>query len=234
MSKKIRISILFNEPVVSDVDIRNLIAEDGQLMRNPDALLIKKAAAEKARKNPKTAPSVDLSEVGVLDEMEDIKTALDSLGYRTSIVNVNSDTYRLIDYLRVEKPDVIFNLVECIENESLQEMNVAGLYDLLKIPYTGAGPLALGTALNKPRVKEILTYHGIRTPDYQVFRAEDRIVLKEGMTFPLIVKPSHEDGSVGISDLSIVYNASELRKRVRAVHAEFQQPALVEQYVDGR
>ena len=234
MSKKIRISILFNEPVVSDVDIRNLIAEDGQLMRDPDALLIKKAAAEKARKNPKTAPSVDLSEVGVLDEMEDIKTALDSLGYRTSIVNVNSDTYRLIDYLRVEKPDVIFNLVECIENESLQEMNVAGLYDLLKIPYTGAGPLALGTALNKPRVKEILTYHGIRTPDYQVFRAEDRIVLKEGMTFPLIVKPSHEDGSVGISDLSIVYNASELRKRVRAVHAEFQQPALVEQYVDGR
>ena len=35
-------------------------------------------------------------------------------------------------------------------------MNVAGVYELLKIPYTGAGPLALGTALNKPRVKEIL------------------------------------------------------------------------------
>jgi D-alanine-D-alanine ligase len=234
MSKKLRISILFNEPVVSDVDIRNIIAENGELMRDPDTLLIKKAAAEKARKSPKSAPSIDLSEVGVLDEMEDIKTALDSLGYRTSIVNVNSDTYRLIDYLRVEKPDIIFNLVECIENESLQEMNVAGLYDLLKIPYTGAGPLALGTALNKPRVKEILRYHGIRTPDYQVFRLEDRIVLKEGMTFPLIVKPSHEDGSVGISDLSIVYNAAELRKRVRAVHLEFQQPALVEQYVDGR
>ena len=153
-----------------------------------------------------------------MEEMEDIKTALDSLGYRTSIVNVNSDVYRLIDYLRDDRPDLMFNLVECVENESLQEMNVAGLYDLLKIPYTGAGPLALGTALNKPRVKEILTYHGIRTPDYQVFRPEDRIVLKEGMTFPLIVKPSHEDASVGISDLSIVYTLTTLRKRVRYIH----------------
>ena len=233
MGKKLRISILFNEPVVSDVDIKNLIAEDGSLRRDPDALL-KKAAAEKNRKSSKNAPALDLSEVGVLDEMEDIKKALDSLGYRTSIVNVNSEMFRLIDYLRADRPDVIFNLVECVENESLMEMNVAALYELLKIPYTGAGPLALGTALNKPRVKEILTYHGIRTPDYQVFREEDRIVLKEGMTFPLIVKPSHEDGSVGISDRSIVNSAAELRRQVRAVHAEFQQAALVEQYIEGR
>lgn len=234
MSKKLRISILFNEPVISDADIRNIIAEDGQLRNDPDALLIKKAVADKARKAKKAPPSVDLSEVGVLDEMEDIRTALDSLGFRTAIVNVSSDVYRLIDYLRTDAPDVIFNLVECIENDALQEMNVAALYDLLKIPYTGAGPLALGTALNKPRVKEILTYHGIRTPDYQVIRESDRIVLKEGMGFPLIVKPSHEDGSVGISDRSIVYNAADLRKQVRYIHAEFQQPALVEQYVDGR
>ncbi len=233
MGKKLRISILFNEPAVSDENLQKLVTENGQIRSDPDALL-KKLAAERTPRSRKPPPSVDLSELGVIEEMEDIKIALDSLGYKTSITNVNSDVYRLIDYLREERPDIIFNLVECVENESLQEMNVAGLYDLLKIPYTGAGPLALGTALNKPRVKEILTYHGIRTPDYQVFRAQDRIVLKEGLTFPLIVKPSHEDGSVGISDLSIVNNLSELRKRVRFIHAEFEQPALVEQYILGR
>jgi D-alanine-D-alanine ligase len=54
------------------------------------------------------------------------------------------------------------------------------------------------------------------------------------MTFPLIVKPEHEDGSVGISDSSVVFTASELRKRVRFVFEEFEQAALVEQYIDGR
>lgn len=234
MSKKIRVSILFNEPVVNGEIAPTPSNFQGPGKNNPDPLLLKKTTAEKQRRVRKTPAPVDLSEVGVVDEMRDIKTALDSLGYKTTIVNVNSDVYRLIDYLRNERPDIIFNIVESVENESLQEMNIAGLYDLLKIPYTGAGPLALGTALNKPRVKEILTYHGIRTPDYQVFRPQDRILLKEGLTFPLIVKPSHEDGSVGISDLSIVYNLNDLRKRVRYIHAEFQQSALVEQYIVGR
>ena len=233
MNKKLRIAILFNEPVVNGGIAPTPVNFQGPTQKEADPLL-KRGASEKPRQPLKAETQVDLSEVGVVEEMQDIKAALDSLGYKTTIVNVNSEVYRLIDYLRNDRPDIIFNLVECVENESLQEMNVAGLYDLLKIPYTGAGPLALGTALNKPRVKEILTYHGIRTPDYQVFRPQDRIVLKEGLAFPLIVKPSHEDGSVGISDLSIVYNPNDLRKRVRYIHTEFQQPALVEQYVIGR
>jgi len=163
-----------------------------------------------------------------------LKRALSTLGYRVSVMNVDSDVYRLIEHLREEGPDLIFNLVECIENESAQEMNVAGLYDLLKIPYTGAGAFALGLALNKPRVKELLSYHGIKTPPFHVFDAPTRISLPSHLQFPLIVKPSKEDASVGISDLSIVTTEAELRKRVRFVLEEFQQPALVESYIDGR
>jgi D-alanine-D-alanine ligase len=113
-------------------------------------------------------------------------------------------------------------------------MNVAGVYDLLKIPYTGAGPLALGTALNKPRVKDILTAHGIRTPRSQVFLPTGKLTVDPGMKFPLFVKPAGEDASVGISDESVVYSPSELRKQIRYIFEEFQQPALVEQYIDGR
>ncbi|MBP1658779.1 MAG: D-alanine-D-alanine ligase-like protein [Bacteroidetes bacterium] len=152
MSKKLRISILFNEPVVNGGIAPTPVNFQGPAKNEADPLL-KRGASEKPREPQKVEPQVDLSEVGVVEEMRDIKVALDALGYKTTIVNVNSEVYRLIDYLRNERPDIIFNLVECVENESLQEMNVAGLYDLLKIPYTGAGPLALGTALNKPRVK---------------------------------------------------------------------------------
>jgi D-alanine-D-alanine ligase len=229
MKRKTRIAILYNEPIVGTEAGRKYISENGQLQEGPPVL-----AGDPKRKVSKLPVGVDMSEIGVVEAMDDIRVALDTLGYKSVVFNVDSNVERMIEFLKDEKPDLIFNLVECIENEAILEMNVACLYELFNIPYTGAGPLALGTALNKPRVKEILTYHNIRTPLFQVFAITDRIVLREGMEFPLIVKPAREDASVGISDKSVVYSLNELRKQVRYIWAEFEQPALVEQYIDGR
>lgn len=229
MKRKTRIAILYNEPVVGTEAGRKYISENGQLQEGPAV-----HSFDPMRKPSSIPAGVDMSEIGVVEEMDDIKAALESLGYKCSVFNVNSKVARLIDFLKEEQPDLIFNLVECIENEAILEMHVAGLYELFKIPYTGAGPLALGTALNKPRVKEILMANGIRTPQHHVLKVSDKIVLKEGMDFPLMVKPSHEDASVGISDKSVVYTLNELRKQVRCIWAEFEQPALVEQFIDGR
>lgn len=229
MRKKLRIAILYNEPVVGTEASRKYISENGKLQEGPPV-----PARERKRRTNAVPAAVDLSEIGVVEEMEDIKEALDSLGYKSVVFNVDSDVNRLIRFLQEEKPDMIFNLVECIENESILEMNVAALYELFKIPYTGAGPLALGTALNKPRVKEILAANGINTPHHQVFKVLDKICLKDGMEFPLIVKPAREDASVGISEKSVVYTPNELRRQVRYIWGEFEQPALVEQFIDGR
>src|SRR5439155_26289188 len=114
------------------------------------------------------------------------------------------------------------------------EMHIAGIYELMGVPYTGSDSLTLGTALNKVRVKEILLYNGLPTPRFQLFKSPVRITLDESMNFPLIVKPSREDASVGIEPASVVGNLQELRKRVRHVIEEFDQPALVEEYIDGR
>jgi D-alanine-D-alanine ligase len=233
MAKKLRIAILFNQPVTGSAEGRQYVSESGQLKMEP--AVPKRSTKETAL--PKLSPTqqmIDLSEVGVLDEMEDIKSALNSLGYRTTINNVDSDIDRLYSFLKEERPDLVFNLVESVENEAILEMNVAGVYELLKIPYTGAGPLALGTALNKPRVKDILTAHGIRTPRAQVFLPSERLTVDPALKFPLFVKPACEDASVGIADESVVYTPTDLRKRVRYIFEEFEQPALVEQFVDGR
>lgn len=232
MAKKLKISILYNEPSVGTDAGRKYISENGQLQET--APFRKGARGVIRPKQDTLAAAIDLSEIGVVEEMDDIKMALNALGYKTSVFNVDGQFFRLIDYLREERPDLIFNLVECVENESIQEMNVAGVYELLKIPYTGAGPLALGTALNKPRVKELLSYHGIKTPKFQVIRPTDKNVVYDEVAYPAIVKPSHEDASVGIAEASVVYNVPELRKRVRYIFEEFEQPALIEQYIDGR
>ena len=235
MGKRLRIAILFNEPVTDLEASRTYVSETGKIQDGPPVQISPRKSSEvSTRTKTKQTPAVDLSEVGVLEEMEDIRTALQSLGYKASIFNVDSNVFRLIDFLREERPDLVFNIVECVENESIQEMNVAGIYELLKIPYTGGNPMTLGIALNKPRVKEILGYYGIVTPRFQVFRTTEKILLRDDMKFPLIVKPSREDASVGIEDQSVVYNPVELKKRVQYVFREFEQGALVEQYIDGR
>jgi D-alanine-D-alanine ligase len=229
MPKKVRIAILYNEPTVGTETGRKYISEKGELKEGPP--LVKRL--DKARAHPRSG-LVDYSEIGVVEEMDDIKEALVALGYKTTVYNVDSDIFRLIDFLKAERPDLIFNLVECLENDSLQEMNVASLYELLKIPYTGAGPLTLGIALNKPRVKELLSYHGIKTPRFQVFGPFEKTSLMPGIRFPMIVKPSQEDASVGIDNNSVVFNHSDLKKRIRYIHQEFEQAALVEEYIEGR
>jgi D-alanine-D-alanine ligase len=211
---------MYNEPVTSPIDRRKVVSEKG---------ILQQGGSSKA-----TAAEVDLSEIGVLEEKEDIARALQALGYRTMIFNVDGNIPRLVNFLETERPDLIFNLCESIKNEAIHEMHIAGIYELYDIPYTGSGPLTLGTALNKTRVKEILHFHGLPSPRFQVIKSPIRINLDENLTFPLIVKPSREDASIGIDNTSVVYNINELRKKVKYVVEQFDQPALVEEYIDGR
>jgi D-alanine-D-alanine ligase len=182
----------------------------------------------------KISPLTDLSEVGVLEEKEDIARALQAIGFKPSIFNVDEDLSRLVTFLKEQQPDVIFNLCESVGNVSTHEMHVASVYELMGIPYTGSDALTLGIALDKVRVKEILLYNGLPTPRFQLFKSPVRLTLDENMQFPLIVKPAREDASVGIEPASVVTGLPELRKRVRYIVEEFDQPALVEEFIDGR
>jgi D-alanine-D-alanine ligase len=221
MRKKIHVAVIYNEPVTQTESDRKFVTASGELL-------------EGAREQNSITTLTDLSEVGVLEERTDIANALQSEGYKSSIFNVDSNIMRLIDFLRSTQPDVIFNLCESVGNEAIHEMHVAGMYELMGIPYTGAGPLALGIALNKVRVKEILLSNGLPTPRYQLVESPIKITLDENMNFPLIVKPAREDASVGISSDSVVYSLSDMKKRVRFIFEQFNQPALVEEYIDGR
>jgi D-alanine-D-alanine ligase len=226
MAKKIHVAIVFNEPTVMTEAGRQYISETGRIEQLANKQEVLAAAG---------ANMVDMSEVGVLEEREHVQGALQQVGYKATLFNMNGDIQRLLDFIKQKQPDVIFNLCESIGNESIHEMHVAGLYELLGVPYTGAPAFALGTCLNKARTKEILTYHGIKTPRFAIYKnigelTEDGL----GLKFPIIVKPSREDASVGIENTSLVEDFSSLRKRVRFIFNQFDQPALVEEYINGR
>ncbi len=181
---------------------------------------------------------IDMSEYGVLDEMKAVQKALSTTPHTTKIVPVALDVYKLIDELKNDRPDLIFNLCESLDGDSSQEMNIASLFEILKIPYTGSRALTLGLALNKSRVKEILHYYDIPTAAHYLCNAPDKFK-EEGFSrlkdkFPLIVKPSREDASIGITNDSIVYDEVHLKKRIEYIIEEYKQPALIEEFIDGR
>jgi len=226
MKKKIHVAVIFNEPTIETEEGRKYISENGKL----EAMASRSRVVETSPKN-----AVDLSEIGVLEEREGVERVLQQSGYRTTLFNVNGDIKRLIEFLDEKQPDLIFNLCESVGNESIHEMHVAGIYELMGVPYTGAGAFALGTCLNKVRTKEILSYHKIATPRFALFKTIAEVNIDDlELNFPLIVKPSREDASVGIENASIVENIAALKKRIRYILQNYDQPALVEEYIEGR
>jgi D-alanine-D-alanine ligase len=117
--------------------------------------------------------------------------------------------------------------------QSKMEMNVAAMYELFGIAYTGTPTLALGLALDKAMTKSIFVATGVPTPRHQLFHRDDERV-DSRLRFPLIVKPVHEDASIGIDANSIVRDSDSLRRRVHFILNEFEQPALAEEFINGR
>ncbi|KHO46611.1 MAG: D-alanine-D-alanine ligase, D-alanine-D-alanine ligase [archaeon GW2011_AR3] len=167
----------------------------------------------------------DLVEVG-----RSVVTALKEYGHEVSFFDVNEKTF---EKLRKANVDMAFNVCERFNGNSFFEPHVAAMLELLGIPYTGSAPLTLALCMNKVKVKEILNYYGIPTPKFQVFYSRNKKVSPD-LTFPLIVKPVAMDNSIGITNDAIVNDEKELMRRVSYIIRTYNQPALVEEYIDGR
>ena len=138
----------------------------------------------------------------------------------------------LLDTIRKYQPDICFNIAEGHYGDG-REAQIPALLEMLRIPYTGSKVLTLALSLDKSMTKRILHWHELPTPDFQTFeRVNEK--LHDGLHFPLFVKPSREGTGMGVSAKSIVHNQSEMRDQIDYILKEYNQPALVEQYIQGR
>jgi D-alanine-D-alanine ligase len=129
--------------------------------------------------------------------------------------------------------DLIFNLTESFAGDDTKEMHVAAYLDLLGLRYTGAGPHASFLAQDKAIAKKMFAFHGIRTP-YFATSYRGTIEHAHDIAFPLIVKPLAEDGSIGINANAVVDSVKELMERIQYIQDEFDSPAIIEEYIEGR
>jgi D-alanine-D-alanine ligase len=162
-----------------------------------------------------------------------IEEALRMLGHTSKRLMVDSTVEPLVAELRADPPDLVFNMAEAFAGKSALESNVAALMNLLGLRYTGSSPAGLIVAGDKTLTKKVLTFHSLKTPKFAtVYRGA--VDWAGDITFPLIVKPPQEDASLGITRKSVVNNVQELLSRIAEMQTEFQQPALVEEFVNGR
>ena len=165
-------------------------------------------------------------------DREEIFDALGKLGLEPSYLVLDGRQQTLAAVAR-SGADLIFNLTESYAGDDTKDMNIAAYLDLLDCEYTGAGPHALYLAQDKALAKKIFAFHGIRTP-YFATSYRGKLDHAHDISFPLIVKPTSEDGSIGIDASSVVHSVKELMERIHYIHEEFDAPALIEEYIEGR
>ena len=126
---------------------------------------------------------------------------------------------------------IIFNLCETLPGISHSEKRVVQTIEDFGFTYTGNIPEVIDLSYDKQKVKEILVSLGVTVPMGAVLSPEEA----SGWTiFPAIVKPSHAHCSLTISEKSVVYDTASLQEQILMVNNELNQPALVEDFIDGR
>lgn len=160
--------------------------------------------------------------------------ALRMLGHTVSVIGVFDNLEEIVHRLTENRPDLVFNLTEQYCGQRLWDKNIAGLLDLLQIPYTGAGPMGLMLCRDKRLCKELLGLHKIRVPAFLSLPWGKIIQVNKAIHFPLVVKPALADGSEGISNASLVNTPDALADRAVFIHDRWQQDAIAEEYIEGR
>jgi D-alanine-D-alanine ligase len=140
-------------------------------------------------------------------------------------------TRALVEDLDRIQPDVIFNLVDGLGGDARLQAAVAWIFEMSGIPCTGSDPGALSLALDKPVAKALLLARGIPVARGRLAERGDELF--PDLLAPLIVKPSREAASRGISLESVVDDEASALRQVLRVTREFRQPALVEEFASG-
>jgi len=163
------------------------------------------------------------------DTVNAIGNALNKAGCKVIKIEADEKAYYK---LKRTKPDIVFNIAEGLRGES-RESHIPIMLEILGIPYVGSGPLSLAISLNKALTHQLLRFNGVSSPSFQLFNHADEPIDVD-LTFPFVVKPISEGSSKGIRNSSLVKDEPSLRQQVSWVNKNYDQAAIVEEFLPGR
>jgi len=166
-----------------------------------------------------------------LEKIETLTAELIQLGHPLTVVPVYD-----INLDKVLKPFapgeyILFNLCEELPGIPHSAGRVGEIIENLGFTHTGPPARVLSFSQDKINVKKLLEEHGIPTPEWHVYASTSE---NGWHRFPAIVKPPLEHCSIGIDAQAVVVDHDQLTHRIEYVIRTFNQPALVEDFIDGR
>ena len=173
-------------------------------------------------------------EIGEWRTEYDVTTTLRNSGHDVRCMGVMDSLTELRSAIADWKPDVVFNLLEEFNGIVTYDQHVVAFLELMRQPYTGCNPRGLLLSRDKSLCKQLLTFHRIPTPQFAVFARGARIHVPRKLRFPLFVKSTVEDASLGIAQASVVDDPAKLKERIEFVHQQIGSDALVEEFIEGR
>src|SRR4051794_31550650 len=182
----------------------------------PRVLVIYNRDFEGAEADPENKAREDIKGIA-----EHVVGILAGHGFAADGLGVTNDVSAAVAAIVAYRPDVVFNLCESIGGDNRFEPLLPMMLDREGLAYTGSGPLTLALALHKHKAKDVLRARGVPTPEAVYLARPD--VGAVSLPFPLIVKPSREDASVGIYSESVVHDRAALEQRVTFVLSRYRQ-----------
>lgn len=177
-------------------------------------------------------PVGDASSSDMLDtlvQVDYVENIMREAGFITQLMEFQDDQLYVTDPdVLVEPPSLIFNLVETLSGSRYLH-HAPECFEAWGLRYTGSGPAAILLTSDKPLAKHLMRSAGVRTPEWIDVRYQTRCTSLMGRS--VIVKPAHEDASIGLSYESVIPRL-DLAK-VREVLTS-QGDLFLEEYIDGR
>jgi D-alanine-D-alanine ligase len=164
----------------------------------------------------------------------DVISHLKATGHEVRPLGVSDSLSELRASITDWKPDIVFNLLEEFDGIGTYDQHVVAFLELMRQPYTGCNPRGMLLSRDKVLSKQLLSYHRVPTPQFIVFPRGKRPRVPNKLRFPMFVKSSTEDASLGIAHASVVADQKQLVERIAFIHEQTHSDALVEEYVEGR
>ncbi|MBW2613915.1 MAG: ATP-grasp domain-containing protein [Deltaproteobacteria bacterium] len=183
-----------------------------------------------------TGPAGDAQGWGDMEVTRQLCDTLNTAGKAAEIVYIeNRQSFK--DAIENRFYDIIWSALYHISSKAdivgLNEddgMWIADILDSREIPYIGPNARTMKQLIQKNLTHAVLQHNHVPVP--QNFTVDIGGKNPEPV-YPVFVKPSCESRSVGISDDSVANTPEDLEKAINYIHTEFEQPALVEEYLPG-
>ena len=184
-------------------------------------------------------PDDRFEEFDRLETVEAIAEVLRGEGHDVALLG---DGRELLRRVLDDPPDFVWNLAEGQGVGRSREARVPAALEMLGIPYSGSDPLTLAVSLDKDVSRRLVRSRGVRIPKATLVTpgadpgATERavgVVFSDAADYPVIVKPAFEGSSKGIRGRCLAEGAAEAVAAAIRLAGEYEQPVLVEEFIDG-